>query len=237
MRICVVNHTDIPDADVQRVLGAINLQLTDLLREWSVFAHVRLEGRRGHRPSQSVPELRGDALIYLHDGLIADAFGWHDANKYGIPYGIVHTRLSEEVGEPWSVTLSHEVLEVAMDPECNRLAAGPHPEHPTRDVFHWYELADAVQAATYAINGVMVSDFVLPAYFTVGEERGRRMSFLGADIESFGIAPGGYVGFYDPRIEQHTVRFADESAALRMMSKRKYAGARFNRHSPKGPVR
>jgi hypothetical protein len=46
------------------------------------------------------------------------------------------------LGESWTVTLSHEALELIADPEVNLLVAGPHPSQPKVDVFHWYEMCD-----------------------------------------------------------------------------------------------
>jgi len=40
------------------------------------------------------------------------------------------------LGESWTVTLSHEALELIADPEVNLLVAGPHPSQPGVDVFH-----------------------------------------------------------------------------------------------------
>ena len=99
------------------------------------------------------------------------------------------------------MTLSHEALELVGDPEANRLVAGPHPDiHPNWEVYHWYEMCDAVQAETYEIDGVEVSNFLLPLYFTKHEEPGSRNDFLGRlpALVSFGVSPGGYVGFSNP---------------------------------------
>ncbi|MGH7182247.1 MAG: hypothetical protein ACREJN_09760 [Nitrospiraceae bacterium] len=76
------------------------------------------------------------------------------------------------------------------------LAQGPHPAEPSKSVFHWYEMCDAVQTETYEIDGVAVSNFVLPLYFTGGDEVGGRNDFLGRSykgktLRSFGVNPGG----------------------------------------------
>jgi len=113
--------------------------------------------------------------------------------------------LSKKLKEDWTVTLSHEALELVGDPEANLLVQGPHPEHPKRQVFHWFEMCDAVQAETYGVDGIEVSNFVLPLYFTSSAERGGRNDFLGVKhrgktLQSFGVNPGGYIGFYDPKL-------------------------------------
>src|SRR5207245_1942394 len=45
--------------------------------------------------------------------------------------------------------------------------------------------------------------FVLPLYFTISEEVGGRNDFLGRvhdgkTLKSFGVNPGGYIGFFNP---------------------------------------
>ena len=154
---------------------------------------------------------------------IEGALGYHAANNKGTPYGFVFLDIAEQIGEPWSVTLSHEALELIADPLTNLLAAGPHPRYPSRLVFHWLEMSDAVQNDTYEINGVAVSDFVLPHYFTVDEEPIRQNRFLqNLSLPSFGVAQGGYVGFYDPRTGSMDTYMArnDKRAALRLKIKR-----------------
>jgi hypothetical protein len=103
-------------------------------------------------------------------------------------------------------------------------------------VFHWFEMCDAVQAEIYEIDGVPVSNFLLPLYFTGTrdvDEVGARNDFLGrshggSTLRSFGINPGGYIGFFDPETEQHetfSIR-ADAVAAMRLEAKARAKQAR-----------
>jgi len=237
MIISVINHTDMPDADIQRAIRAINVQIErDFFPYWSIGATLRLEGHLSNAPSVNNPaaSMRGDAILYLEDDSEqGDPFGFHDLHFSGIPFGYVFTDLAAEYGEPWEVTLSHEALELIADAEVNRLVMGPHPEAPDgRLVFHWYEMCDAVQDEQYEIDHVPVSNFVLPLYFTVDSEPGSRNDFLGTvrpdgtRLPSFGINPGGYVGFYDPTIGKHDTSFADARAETRAAVKSKAGFAR-----------
>jgi hypothetical protein len=203
MRISLINFTSIPDEDVQAVIRVINRQIReDFEPYWSIGASLRLEGKSRLRPGiQSPVDMRGDAILYLSDSFNINGYlGYHDLNFPGIPYGFVFTWLSWRLGESWTVTLSHEALELIGDPEANRLVAGPHPEYPNLQVFYWYEMCDAVQDDSYEIDGVEVSNFLLPLYFTKHEERGSRNDFLGRlpALQSFGVSPGGYIGFSSP---------------------------------------
>jgi len=239
MIISVINHTsgEVSDEDVHAAVRSINRQIADDFEPyWSLAATLRLEGRSQAKPNpETLADMRGDAVLYLWNGSdVDDALGYHEGNHQGIPFGFVFTRLSKEIGEPWSVTLSHETLELIGDCNVNTLAAGPHPQEKQRLVFHWYEMCDAVQAETYPIDGIDVSNFVLPLYFTIGEQTGARNDFLnrapgGKGLRSFGVNPGGYIGFYDPVKGEQDTFAADERAKQRLEIKSKLGLARRSR--------
>lgn len=238
MIISVINFTNgkIKDEDIHAAIRAINRQIAeDFEPYWSFGATLRLEGRTTAKPSKkSLPDMRGDGIVYVWDRSdVEDALGYHEANYRGIPYGFVFTQLSEQLGEPWSVTLSHEALEMLGDPQANLLVQGPHPEHPSKVVFHWFEMCDAVQGEVYEIDGVKVSNFVLPLYFTEDNEPGARNDFLGRKfgkktLASFGVNPGGYVGFFNPETGEHETyaHSGDKPAAKRLKVKTRWRSGR-----------
>lgn len=248
MLISTVNLSErVGDEEVQLALRAINRQISeDFAPNWSISAVLRLEGRATDAPQREhPPELRGDAVMYLWDEAdVEGAIGYHDENDAGLPCGFVFTEIAAQLGEPWSVTLSHEALELIGDANVNRLAAGPHPGDPDRWVLHWYEMCDAVQDERYEIDGVAVSNFVLPLYFTPGEQTGGRNDFLGsqhdgATLLSFGVNPGGYVGFLDPANGEHQTwsNPGDAKAELRRQVKSPLAGTRRSLRYRNMPVR
>jgi hypothetical protein len=237
MVISIVNFTDtLPDEEVQGVIRAINRQITqDFQPYWSIGATLRLEGHTNKTDRQHPEELRGDAIIYLWDKAadVPNAIGYHDRNNRGLPYGFVFTEIAKEVGENWSVTLSHEALELIGDSDVNILAAGPHPKKPNEVVYFWYEMCDAVQAESYELDSVAVSNFVLPLYFTSEAESGSRNDFLGRRhngklLQSFGINPGGYVGFFTADGQVDTVT-ADTEAERRLEIKTRLRDVRARR--------
>ncbi len=213
--ISIINHTDgeISDTELQQVLRAINRQIAeDFEPAWGMGARMRLDGRTVNAPdSMTSADVRGDAVIYLwNHATVKDALGYHDKSNRGLPDGYVFTTLCKQLGESWTVTLSHEVLELIADPESNLLVMGRHPTE-RRNVFYWYEMCDPVQTQTYMIDGVEVSNFVLPLYFVGARQKnltGARTDFLatreaGGTLKPFGVSPGGYVGYYDP-VERKT---------------------------------
>lgn len=236
MIISVINHTAglLSDAIVQRAIRAINRQIAeDFAPHWGMDASLKLEGHSdslgGAPPSPT--EMRGDAIIYLwHPMNVRIALGYHAINFLGIPYGFVFPALSRSVGEEWSVTFSHEALELIADPDVNLLVMGPHPKRPRATAFYWYEVCDAVQQEQYEIDGVPVSNFLLPLYFTSSDEITSRNDFLGLQhsgrtLRSFGVNPGGYVGYFDPGTGEMEVYFAEgDVISLRRLNYKKELG-------------
>lgn len=213
MRISVINltHGLLSDKEVIDAIRAINRQVAeDFYPYWNMTATLRLEGVSTRMPDyENSRDMQGEGIIYLWDKCdVSNALGYHEANYRGIPYGMVFVDISTEVQENWTVTFSHEVLELIGDRQANQLVRGPDPFDRRRKVYHWREMCDAVQDESYVIDGIEVSNFVLPLYFTEDAESGSRNDFLGTTyrdtkgklrmLESFGINPGGYIGFYDP---------------------------------------
>ena len=232
MLISIVNHSNglVSDEALQVAIRAVNRQIAqDFEPYWSFGASLRLEGKAGVRPDkQTLADMRGDAVLYLWDTVdVEQALGYHDANNRGIPYSFVFPKLSKKLGEPWSVTLSHEALELVGDAQANLLVQGPHPGNPAKIAFHWFEMCDAVQAESYEIDGISVSNFVLPLYFTEDEQDGGRNDFLGRKhkgktLRSFALNPGGYIGFFNPESGEHETwpPDPDDRAKMRLKLKR-----------------
>jgi phospholipase C/GH25 family lysozyme M1 (1,4-beta-N-acetylmuramidase) len=204
-QISVVNRTlTISDLELHRVVRAINRQIAeDFAPYWGFGGRLRAEGPTGERlDAEAARELRGDGILYLLDSTSStDALGFHDRTLRGIPYGLVFLDLCAKLGDAWSATLSHEALELIADPQCNLLVHGPHPRDPSLpNVYHYFEMCDAVQSQVYEIDSVVVSNFVLPSYFAPNDANEGRRDFSGTNLCSFGVNPGGYIGYFDPNV-------------------------------------
>ncbi|MFA0811670.1 hypothetical protein [Microbulbifer epialgicus] len=119
--------------------------------------------------------------------------GYHSLNNRETPFGFVFTDFLEN----WTVTFSHEFLEMIVDPIANILVPGPDPRHPDALALHAYEVCDAVERFSYSIDNIEVSNFVTPNYFVQGEPLGTRNDFLGVGVESFGITEGSHIAYLD----------------------------------------
>jgi hypothetical protein len=132
--------------------------------------------------------------MYLVDeATLPGALGFHDLNSRDKPFGFVFVLDPND----WTTTLSHEALELILDPTVNVFVPGPDPRNASNTVLHSYEACDAVERLSYKVGTVMVSDFVTPSYFTVGEIAGRQNDFLGVGLKSFGVTAGSHLGFVD----------------------------------------
>ncbi|MCP3474111.1 hypothetical protein NLM33_27740 [Bradyrhizobium sp. CCGUVB1N3] len=98
-------------------------------------------------------------VVFLDDADEADALGYHDLTKNGQPVSKVFVKTTIAAGEKVSVTASHELLEMLIDPGAQLWAQSDDGK------FYAYEMCDAVEEEVYSIDGIEVSDFVHPAFF------------------------------------------------------------------------
>lgn len=104
--------------------------------------------------------------IILQDGLDEpDALGYHDVIA-GRPTGLVDVAGTIDVGGKWTVTLTHELAEMIVDPWCLSAAQCSSSSWVAQ------ELCDPVEDDRYALTyaDVACTDFVLPSYFAPGSK-------------------------------------------------------------------
>jgi hypothetical protein len=121
-------------------------------------------------------------------------------------FPIAHVIVTDQNGEmrdDWTVTLSHEVLEMIANPYVNLRVYAPHPDPRRRRrgmrVYVHREVCDPVRQDEYEVDKERVANFVLPLYFLEGGHNTERVDFLGSEeLESFGVNPGGYIPYFNP---------------------------------------
>jgi hypothetical protein len=175
-----------PVEEVMRIAAALQKQATrDFSPIWEVPATVDGFARLEDVPPGYWP------VIVVHD--VQGAAGVH-LDKNGQPYALV------EVGASWSLTASHETLEMLTDPFGSRLVAGNSPERQHDRVEFLVEVCDPCEDAEYAytVNSVLVSDFYTPHYFDPLGQNGVRYSFTGAITAPRQVLPGGYLSWHNP---------------------------------------
>ena len=167
--ITIVNDAHVRPFALARVENAVTAQSMQLRAAWG---------------TPCVQWGPGGWLLYLKTG---DA--QHGVHLfYGEPYALVWT--GGDTVESWSRDFSHETLEMLADPTTGR--------YVYRDaVGQMLEVADPVEWDGYRLDGVYVSDFVLPSWFagaTTGTPTcvGMTCSFPGPEL-----APADAAGPYD----------------------------------------
>ena len=129
-------------------------------------------------------------IVVLDDSDQAGALGYHELSSVGTPIGKIFAKTDRTYGLNWTVTFSHELLEMLADPWINWCAQGSDGR------IYALEVCDAVEADElgYLINEVTVSDFVTPKWY---EQTGAdRVDFKQHLTSSLKLAPGGYISVY-----------------------------------------
>jgi hypothetical protein len=151
----------------------------------------------------------GIAIVDTIEDEPQGVLGFHTEDPGGNLWGVVAAKPElDNGGQPttgdWSVSsvLSHEVLEMYIDPNCNLWA------NNNAGKAYAFEVCDPVEAPTYDVNGVSVSNFVTPAWFDPQAAATAQFDQLGLLHAAFGILKGGYVVYESAGKEQQ--EFGDE---------------------------
>jgi hypothetical protein len=198
--ISVVNFSNLLEDSVQTAIRAINRQIQeDFAPIWGAVWDLRLHGSSFNADDiDSLVEefVQGEAVLYIVDEAhLPGAAGYHALNGREIPYGFVFVTDPND----WTVTLSHEALELIIDPTVNVLVPGPdpRPDRQNNIVLHTYEVCDAVERTSYLIDEVRVSNFITQQWFFPDDAPGTRNDFLGVGVPSFNATPNSHLTFLD----------------------------------------
>lgn len=208
MLIAILNQsTLVADADVATMTEAIATQVQlDVAPIWD-------------RAPAAVVFYTGPAAVPAAAHVIAivdtiqdqpqGVLGFHTEGQGAQMLGVVAAKPELDNGGQvttgdWSVssTLSHEVLEMFVNPNCNLWA------NDGQGSAYSFEVCDPVEAPTYVVNGVSVSNFVTPAWFD--PQAGNTAQF---DMERhltapFSLLKGGYLVYESAGTAQQ--KYGDE---------------------------
>ena len=190
----------VKDEDLARIIPAVQRQVSEHFRPvWGVGAQLVLADGRAPRHAYQINVY--DKARSKDD---EDYLGYHYSPN-GYPVTSIFAKDDIAKDGNISVTLSHEVLEMIVDPACNlyanRSAGVGRPQR-----IYFYEVCDAVQCQHYKINGVEVCDFIYPEWFEDNwPARSRRFDHLGLIEAPFQILPGCYADVYEAKRGSITV--------------------------------
>jgi len=217
-------------AELAEVAAALQNQATrDLGPIWRVAATVDAFAH------DQVPV--GYWPIFVQDHL-PHASGAHLTGQ-GQPYALV------QYGPTWSLTASHECMEMLVDPSGMMTKPGPAIMPNQGRVEYLVEVCAPCESVSfaYSINGVTVSDFYTPHYFDPVLASGVRYSFRGEITGPRQILPEGNLawrtsdGLWHQAIADaggHLIaRVLTPSASRGQQSFREFVGGQLQNHHQK----
>ncbi len=178
--------SDVPELTLDAlkpIAAALQIQVNGhFAPKWPVSASIEAHTEKGIPPGFWPIRIMAD---------IGDpsAAGYHtDANNQ--PYAVV------KFEDGWTVTASHELLEMLYDPFGNVLTPATING---KQVQVLRELCDPCEAFSYPVHGVMVSDFLTPHYYEPNGfvPDGRRYSFMSTLAGPMAVAVDGYLSWLD----------------------------------------
>jgi len=218
MLIAIVNQsTLVSDQDAATMTQAIAAQVRlDVAPLWDRAPAAVIF----YTDPKNVPvAAHGIAVVDTIKDQPTGVLGYHTEDPGGKLWGVVAAKPELDNGGKattgdWSVSsvLSHEVLEMFIDPNCNLWANDGHGKA------YSFEVCDPVEAPTYVVNGVSVSNFVTPAWFDpLSDHATAQYDKLGKLKAPFSILKGGYV-VYEAAGAEHQ-QYGDAFPAWRKQMK------------------
>lgn len=180
-KIAVFNKATIPlGVDLDALIAAMQLYVDQfIVPVWATPAKL----------VKSTDFLPGAwAIVFLDDADQPGALAYHDLTPDGLPQSKVFVRTTINNGDLVSVSASHELVEMLVDPAINLMTTGPDPK-----TMYAYESADPVEALTFPVNGIPMSDFIYPSYFeSFRQAKSVKFDQLDKVNAPFQILAGGY---------------------------------------------
>ncbi len=172
---------------VDQVAQALQTQLDrDFTPIWGVHAQVQTLDQ-----GEAVPA-RAWAITILNQPRAG--LGVHLDNN-GKPFAEI------QKGNDWSITASHELLEMLVDPLGHKLIRDPDidPNSDKHQVEYLVEVGDPCEVFAYQINGISVSDFITREFYDTNARAGTQFDFLGRLNQAFDVPAGCYISWFDPQ--------------------------------------
>ena len=137
--VSIINSsTVVADDDVSSAVADLQTQVSrDFAAAWGRDAALAFV------PSGSQPASGSWWLAILDNSDQAGALGYHDLTNEGLPLGKIFAGTDKQFGANWTVTASHELLEMLADPDVNLTAFVQSSDTTGR--LYAYEVADACE--------------------------------------------------------------------------------------------
>jgi hypothetical protein len=189
----VPNGPHIDLAELTRVSAAIQKQIArDVSPIWCINATIDVISSLEQVPLSYWPIIIGGEE--LPEGVLGTHLS--DDNQ---PYALVRNTTG------WSLTASHECIEMLIDPFGNRFVAGQSPSPNQGRVLFLVEACDPCEGVenAYTVNDILVSDFYTPNYFDPQQVSGVRCDYTGSLTSPREVLSGGYLSWKNPQDGQY----------------------------------
>jgi hypothetical protein len=114
--------------------------------------------------------------------------------------GEVYATVAKDPPDQLSLTISHELLEMLVDPQGDRMmpATDLDQGYPGRQVSYLLEVCDPCEVYSYLINNVPVSNFIFRSFYD--SNAAGRVDLLGALVGPLPqkVPTGCYISWWDP---------------------------------------
>jgi hypothetical protein len=242
IQVAIVNRSStIPDQAIPPVVAALQKQVSnDFATVWGIDADLCFIN------SQSQPAANQWWLGIFDTSDQAGALGYHDLTDQGLPLGKVFAQTDMDYDENWTITASHELLEMLADPDINLCAIDELSGSNAR--LYAYEVCDPCQSddAAYLIDGVSVSDFVYPSWFEglwANSANKPKFDQQGVFSAPFQLHANGYMSIMDVASQQGWVQvfgdrgptFAGRAAVGSRRERRRTLRGQWQRSEPFAP--
>ena len=128
------------------------------------------------------------AMVFLDNADQKGALAYHDLTPDFLPVAKVFVKTTLDDKQLVSVSASHELVEMLVDPAINMWTNGPSSK-----TMYAYESADPVEETDFPVNRIPMSNFVYPAYFESFRKPGSvQFDEIGLVKKPFEILKGGY---------------------------------------------
>jgi len=201
--VAVVSTTNkIAFYDLQKAVQALQVQIQLHVKQfWNVDTYKYLDAEiKAYSSLQGVPF--GSWVVLIQDKIDTDSYGYHYLQEQAQPYAPVNTPYAKlKYSENWSLILSHEVIEMLLNPFLENFR---YTEIDGKKVRLVVEPSDPAQFQEYGykINNVLVSDFVTPNFYDLFYTPNTQYSYTGQIKKPLELLENGYFSFqYLDRLE------------------------------------
>jgi hypothetical protein len=176
INISVYTQAQYPLRDIQPMTDALQIYCDKYVCPVWGIETVKLTVTSG-----PVPNTWG--MVFLDTADAPGALAYHTDET--LPLAKVFLKTIIDAGESISVAASHELVEMLVDPLCNKTI-----DYNGSTLA--FEAADPVEETVFMVNAYPMSDFVYPAYFDSIAAFGVQFDQCNSVVKPFDLARGGY---------------------------------------------